>query len=397
MDILFETQRKLLRNVTSEFHRELQFNLPWDERAIMLFGSRGSGKTTLFLQHLKDTYKNEEALYVTLDDIYFRQHTLLDTARTFAQNNGKILLLDEVHKYPEWSREVKNIYDFMPELKMLITGSSILELEKSGADLSRRVLNFHLPELSFREFMGIKYKIVLPKYTFDEIINNHVDISEEVIKAIDKPLFYFKQYLEWGCYPIFKETKFVHQRLKQTINLIIDTDLPSIIPIEFSTLNQVKKLLYIIAQSVPFTPNITKLAAQVGCTRTKLYEMIGMLSAAKLIYGLFHSVGNTSILNKPEKIFLHNTNLMFALSEKKPEVGTLRETFFINMNESAKNTVTYTAKGDFCVNEKYIFEVGGRNKTSHQIKDVSNAFMAKDEIETGYKNSIPLYLFGMMY
>ena len=397
MDILFETQRKLLRNVTSEFHRELQFNLPWDERAIMLFGSRGSGKTTLFLQHLKDNYKNEEALYVTLDDIYFRQHTLLDTARTFAQNNGKILLLDEVHKYPEWSREVKNIYDFMPELKMLITGSSILELEKSGADLSRRVLNFHLPELSFREFMGIKYKIVLPKYTFDEIITNHVDISEEVIKAIDKPLFYFKQYLEWGCYPIFKETKFVHQRLKQTINLIIDTDLPSIIPIEFSTLNQVKKLLYIIAQSVPFTPNITKLAAQVGCTRTKLYEMIGMLSAAKLIYGLFHSVGNTSILNKPEKIFLHNTNLMFALSEKKPEVGTLRETFFINMNESAKNSVNYTAKGDFCVNEKYIFEVGGRNKTSHQIKDVSSAFLAKDEIETGYKNSIPLYLFGMMY
>ena len=155
--------------------------------------------------------------------------------------------------------------------------------------------------------------------------------------------------------------------------------------------------MYIIAQSVPFTPNITKLAAQVGCTRTKLYEMIGMLSAAKLIYGLFHSVGNTSILNKPEKIFLHNTNLMFALSEKKPEVGTLRETFFINMNESAKNTVTYTAKGDFCVNEKYIFEVGGRNKTNQQIKDVSNAFLAKDEIETGYKNSIPLYLFGMMY
>ena len=397
MDISFETQRKLLRNVTSEFHRELQFNLPWDERAIMLFGSRGSGKTTLFLQHLKDTYKNEEALYVTLDDIYFRQHTLLDTARTFAQNNGKILLLDEVHKYPEWSREVKNIYDFLPELKMLITGSSILELEKSGADLSRRVLNFHLPELSFREFMGIKYKIILPKYSFNEIITNHVDISEEVIKVIDKPLFYFKQYLEWGCYPIFKETKFVHQRLKQTINLIIDTDLPSIIPIEFATLNQVKKLLYIIAQSVPFTPNITKLASQVGCTRTKLYEMIGMLSAAKLIYGLFNSVGNTSILNKPEKIFLHNTNLMFALSEKKPEVGTLRETFFINMNESAKNTVTYTAKGDFCVNEKYVFEVGGRNKTSQQIKDLSNAFLAKDEIETGYKNSIPLYLFGLMY
>ncbi|GEM55329.1 hypothetical protein B0A58_11685 [Flavobacterium branchiophilum NBRC 15030 = ATCC 35035] len=397
METLFETQKKLVRNLTTDFHRTLQYNLPWDERAIMLFGSRGSGKTTLFLQHLKDTYKGNEALYVTLDDIYFRQHTLVDTARTFAQNNGKILLLDEVHKYPEWSREVKNIYDLIPELKMLITGSSILELEKSGADLSRRVLHFHLPELSFREFLGIKYAMDLPHFTFEELIQNHENIAEELIQKIEKPLFYFKQYLEWGSYPIFKETKFVHQRLKQTINLIIDTDLPSIVPIEFATLHQVKKLLYIIAQSVPFTPNVTKLAAQVGCSRTKLYEMIGMLRAAKLIYGLFHSVNTTSILNKPEKIFLHNTNLMFALSEKKPEIGTLRETFFINMVESNQNTVTYTSKGDFCVNEKYVFEIGGRNKTARQIQDISNSFLVKDEIETGYKNSIPLWLFGFLY
>jgi uncharacterized protein len=397
MEILFETQKKLLRNLNSDFKRNLQFTLPWNERAIMLFGSRGSGKTTLFLQHLKENYSGSEALYITLDDIYFRQHTLVETARTFAQGFGKILLLDEVHKYPDWSREVKNIYDLMPELKLLITGSSILELEKSGADLSRRVLNFHLPELSFREFLGIKYGINLPHYSFDEIIKNHEDIAEKIISTIEKPLFYFKQYLEWGAYPIFKETKYVHQRLKQTINLIIDVDLPNIVPVEFATLHQVKKLLYIIAQSVPFTPNVTKLAAQVGCTRTKLYEMIAMLNAAKLTYGLYHSVNTTSILNKPEKIFLHNTNLMFALSEAKPEVGTLRETFFINMIESNKNTITYTVKGDFLVNEKHTFEVGGKNKTGQQIKDVSNGFLAKDDIETGYKNTIPLYLFGFMY
>ena len=375
----------------------MQFNLPWDERAIILFGSRGSGKTTLFLQHIKENYSGTEALYVTLDDIYFRQHTLVETAKEFSQNFGKILLLDEVHKYPEWSREVKNIYDFMPELKLLITGSSILELEKSGADLSRRVLNFHLPELSFREFLGIKYGFDLPHYTLQEIIENHEDIAEKIMSVIEKPLFYFKQYIEWGAYPIFKETKFVHQRLKQTINLIIDTDLPNIVSVEFSTLNQVKKLLYIIAQSVPFTPNVTKLAEQVGCTRTKLYEMIGMLNAAKLTYGLYHSVNNSSRLNKPEKIFLHNTNLMFALSEKKPEVGTLRETFFINMLESNNNMLSYTVKGDFLINEKHTFEVGGKNKTGQQIKEISGGFLAKDDIETGYKTTIPLYLFGFLY
>jgi len=397
MEILFETQKKLVRNLGVDFQRSLLSKLPLDERAIMLFGARGSGKTTLFLQHLKETYKQNEALYITLDDIYFRQHTLVETAREFAQNNGKILLLDEVHKYPEWSREIKNIYDLLPELKLLITCSSILELQKSGADLSRRVLNFHLPELSFREFLGIKYGFDLPVFSFDEIIKNHENCAEEIIKIIDKPLFYFKQYLDWGAYPIFKETKYVHQRLKQTINLIIDTDLPSVVPIEFSTLNQVKKLLYIIAQSVPFTPNITKLASQIGCNRTKLYEMLAMLSAAKLIYGLYHNVNNSSILNKPEKIFLHNTNLMFALCEKKPEVGTLRETFFINMIESASHKITYTAKGDFKVNEKYVFEIGGKNKTNAQTKELSNAFLAKDEIETGYNNSIPLWLFGFMY
>ncbi len=397
MEALFETQKKLIRNLNSDFKRNLQFTLPWDERAIMLFGSRGSGKTTLFLQHIKENYSGNEALYVTLDDIYFRQHTLVETAKEFSQNFGKILLLDEVHKYPEWSREVKNIYDLMPELKLLITGSSILELEKSGADLSRRVLNFHLPELSLREFLGIKYGMDLPIFTFNEILENHEQIAEIIISKIEKPIFYFKQYLEWGAYPIFKETKFVHQRLKQTINLIIDTDLPNIVPLEFSTLNQVKKLLYIIAQSVPFTPNVTKLAEQVGCTRTKLYEMIAMLNAAKLTYGLYHSVNNTSRLNKPEKLFLHNTNLMFALSEKKPEIGTLRETFFINMVESNQNTVTYTAKGDFLVNEKHTFEVGGKNKTGQQIKEVTSSFLAKDDIETGYKNTIPLWLFGFMY
>jgi predicted AAA+ superfamily ATPase len=397
MEELFETQQVLLRSQKDDFERSLLFKIPWDERAIMIFGARGSGKTTLFLQHLKKTYKNQEGLYLTLDDIYFKEHTLVETARTFSQNNGKILLLDEVHKYPDWSREVKNIYDLIPDLKLLITGSSILELQKSGADLSRRVLNFQLSELSFREFLAIKHRIILPIFSLEDILNRHEEIVPYIMETLPKPLFHFKNYLEWGAYPIFKETNFVHQRLKQTINLIIDVDLPNSISVEFNTLHQVKKLLYIIAQAVPFTPNISKLAEQVGCTRPKLYEMIKMLEAARLTYGLYSASNNSTLLNKPEKIYLHNSNLQFALSERKPEIGTIRETFFINQLESAGHKVNYNKTGDFLIDKQLTFEIGGRNKTQDQIKGKSNAFLAKDEIEFGYQNSIPLWLFGLLY
>ncbi len=397
MQELFESQNRVLEKVNLDFKRSLYEALPWDERAIMLMGARGTGKSTIFLQHLKENFKADEAMYITLDDIYFKQHTLVDTARTFLQNGGKLLLMDEVHKYPDWSREIKNIYDLMPNLKMLFTGSSILELQKSNADLSRRVLNYYLPELSFREFLGIKYGLKLPKYTLEEILKNHVEIAKDLKIQMESPLVFFKEYLKSGAYPFFKETNLVDIRLKQTVNLIIDTDIPNALPVEFSTLSQLKKLLYIIAQSVPFKPNITKLAEQVGTTRPKLYEMLKMLEAAKLIYGLYHSSTNITALNKPEKIFLHNTNLLYVFSENKPEMGTIRETFFINMLESAGHKVNYTEKGDFTINNKWTFEVGGRNKTQKQISGISNAFLALDEIEYGYGNSVPLLLFGFMY
>lgn len=397
MEELFQSQQVVLSHLKDTFERSLLDKLPWNERAIMLFGARGSGKTTLFLQHLKKNYKGSEALYITLDDIYFRNKTLVETARTFSQNKGKLLVLDEVHKYPDWSREVKNIYDLIPDIKLLITGSSILELQRSGADLSRRVLNFQLTELSFREFLAIKHKIILPIFSLSDILSNHVEIVNELMQKFPKPLFYFKQYLEWGAYPIFKESDLVHLRLKQTINLIIDVDLPNSISVEFSTLHQVKKLLYIISQSVPFTPNISKLAEQVGCTRPKLYEMIKMLEAARLTYGLYSASNNSTLLNKPEKIYLHNSNLMYALCQRKPEIGTVRETFFINQLDSAGHKVNYNKTGDFLIDKTWTFEVGGKNKTQEQIKGNTNAFLAKDEIEFGFQNAIPLWLFGMMY
>ena len=396
MNALFETQDRILRSLNMNYERSALGQIPFDERAIMVLGARGLGKTTLFLQHLKKTYK-QEALYISLDDIYFQEHSLYETAILFSQNKGEVILMDEVHKYPNWSIEVKNIYDLIPNMKLLITGSSILELEKSKADLSRRVLNFDLPELSFREFLGIQHKLNLKNYPLDDIIAHHREIAESLLKEMDKPLFYFKQYLEWGAYPFFKETKFMHQRLKQTINLIVDFDLPHILPMEQHSLALLKRLLYIIAQSVPYTPNVNKLAATLRCTRHTLYNMLKILQSAKLIYGLYHSSEDIHGLAKPEKIFLHNTNLMYALSERMPESGTVRETFFINMLESAKQKVNYTKAGDFLINQSTVFEIGGRNKTSKQIEGVKNSYLVKDDIETGYDQSIPLWLFGFLY
>ena len=396
MNALFETQDRILRSLNMNYERSALGQIPFDERAIMVLGARGLGKTTLFLQHLKKTYK-QEALYISLDDIYFQEHSLYETAILFSQNKGEVILMDEVHKYPNWSIEVKNIYDLIPNMKLLITGSSILELEKSKADLRRRVLNFDLPELSFREFLGIQHKLNLKNYPLDDIIAHHREIAESLLKEMDKPLFYFKQYLEWGAYPFFRETKFTHQRLKQTINLIVDFDLPHILPMEQHSLALLKRLLYIIAQSVPYTPNVNKLAATLRCTRHTLYNMLKILQSAKLIYGLYHSSEDIHGLAKPEKIFLHNTNLMYALSERMPESGTVRETFFINMLESAKQKVNYTKAGDFLINQSTVFEIGGRNKTSKQIEGVKNSYLVKDDIETGYDQSIPLWLFGFLY
>ena len=396
MNALFETQDRILRSLNMNYERSALGQIPFDERAIMVLGARGLGKTTLFLQHLKKTYK-QEALYISLDDIYFQEHSLYETAILFSQNKGEVILMDEVHKYPNWSIEVKNIYDLIPNMKLLITGSSILELEKSKADLSRRILNFDLPELSFREFLGIRHKLNLKNYPLDDIIAHHREIAESLLKEMDNPLFYFKQYLEWGAYPFFRETKFTHQRLKQTINLIVDFDLPHILPMEQHSLALLKRLLYIIAQSVPYTPNVNKLAATLRCTRHTLYNMLKILQSAKLIYGLYHSSQDIHGLAKPEKIFLHNTNLMYALSERMPESGTVRETFFINMLESAKQKVNYTKAGDFLINQSTVFEIGGRNKTSKQIEGVKNSYLVKDDIETGYDQSIPLWLFGFLY
>lgn len=397
MEKLFLSQERILAAVKSDFKRNMLTTLPWGERAIMLFGARGSGKTTLLLQHLKFNLKGKNALYITMDDMYFSLNTLFDTALAFHQQAGKVLIIDEIHKYPDWSREVKNIYDLIPNLKLIITGSSILELQKSDADLSRRVLNFQLPELSFREFLCLRKKTELPIFELNDILQNHIDLARSLNEKEENLLFQFKSFMSMGAYPFFTETDFVHTRLNQTINLIIDVDLPNTINVEFRTLNQLKKLLYLIAQSVPFTPNVTKLAEQVGCTRTKLYEMLQILEVARLIYGLHSSGGPSSALSKPEKLYLHNGTLLTALSNERPNIGTLRETTFMNQLESKGHAINFTKTGDFLVDEHHLFEIGGAAKTRKQLKDKPGAFVVQDDIEVGFNKTIPLWLFGLLY
>ncbi len=398
MDSLINKYRVLLGSVQTGFVRGLAERINWKARGVSIEGARGTGKSTLMLQYLKQHLSVQNSLYVSLDDLYFRQHSLVDLAETFYQRGGRHLFLDEVHKYEDWQTHVKNIYDFMPELQLVVSGSSILALQKSHADLSRRLVRYYLPELSLREFVSLKYQLELPLVSLQDILERHSEIAADVHAKSGSPVKLFNEYLVYGAYPFFREGEGDYfLKLNQLINIIIDYDLPEARAIELSTQAKMKRLLYIISTSVPFMPNVAKLAEQVGTSRGRLLEMLYVLEQAQLIHNLRSSVHGVSLMNKPEKIFLHNTSMIAALAEGQPDKGNLRETFFLSQVRNSEAGVTYPRQGDFLVNGNYLFEVGGKNKTQVQIKDIENAFLAVDDIEFGFGNRIPLWLFGLLY
>jgi len=398
MQLLFNKYRRLLSSVSTSFKRSLSDSINWKAKAICIEGARGTGKSTLMLQHIKENLPVDKTLYVSLDDLYFKEHPLPEIAETFYNEGGRYLFLDEVHKYEDWQSAVKNVYDFFPDLQLVISGSSILELQKSQADLSRRVVRYHLPELSLREYISLRYNIHIDKIDLLEVLTNAGDLAGDIISRLISPLKYFKEYLSYGAYPFIVEGEGEYlTKINQLINVIIDYDLPEAKAIEVSTQAKLKRLLYIISTCVPYKPNITKLAEQIKTSRVRLLEMLYILEQAQLINNLRSSVHGISLMNKPEKIFLKNNSLITALAEGIPEIGNQRETFFLSQLGNAGATVTYPDKGDFRINDTYIFEVGGKNKTSKQIKDLPNAFLAIDDIEYGYSNSIPLWMFGFLY
>ncbi|MFA5298901.1 MAG: AAA family ATPase [Lutibacter sp.] len=370
--------------------------IDWNNRFIGIIGSRGVGKTTLILQYIKLNFKpNSTVLYISLDSLYFLENKLYDVAADFYKKGGEFLAIDEVHKYPNWAIELKNMYDNMPELKVVFTGSSLLHLSKSNADLSRRAVMYVMPGLSFREFLLFETKIDFPTYTVDEILKNHIEFAIGIMQQI-KPLKYFNDYLDYGYYPFYLENKkSFHQKLSEIVLTVLEVDIPQNALIQTSNIIYLKKLLAIISNSSPFKPNMNTLSERTGISLNTMKLYLKLLANAELLQLLYFENKGINSLNKPEKIFLNNSNLMNNFSSNT-NVGNKRETFFFNQL-SKNNKVNASKTTDFLVNEKYSFEIGEKDKSQKQIQNLHNAYIVKDNIEIGAGNSIPLWLFGFLY
>jgi len=394
MERLIRISEKKCAAIGINLKRFIYDQIDWDQRLSIILGHRGAGKTTLLLQHANLFAK--EAIYLSLDDFYFENFRLVEVVDQLITIGYKHFYLDEVHRYKYWSNDLKNIYDNYPAIKIVATGSSVLELAKGQADLSRRAVTYYLPGLSFREFMQFEYNHSLSPFSLNELIENHQDISVDILDktAIDKA---FQEYLRYGYYPFYKESKrFYGQRLLETTNLVLDIDIAPFEDLTYSTIRNMKKLIYIISQSVPFTPNIAKLSERMEVPRNSILKILDLLHHAKIITLLKRETKGISFLQKPEKIYLQNTNLAWYLSGNEPNIGNIRETFFLNQLE-VNHKVTSSPFGDFTINDQFTFEIGGPTKTNEQIKGVPFSYIAADGIKWGAGNKIPLWLFGFLY
>lgn len=396
MDSLLEFQENILRPVKNDFRRYLHKQINWNQRMIGIKGPRGAGKTTLLLQHLKfDLGLPSNALYITADHTWFYNHTLLDTANDWFKQGGKILFIDEVHKYPNWSVEIKNIYDGLPEMQVIFSASSALDIYRGEADLSRRVISYLLAGLSFREFLLFTHDLSFDPFDIDEIKTNHRNLSRMISESFH-PLPFFRKYLQVGYLPIIVEGEDTYlMKLNQIINTIVDTDLAYIASYNSGTAIKVKKLIGVIAESVPFKPNIAALARKLDLSRDSVYQYIYQLDDARLLNTISLHGKGVSTLQKPDKIFLENTNLAFALKEN-PDIGNIRETFVLNQLINAGLKVNIPDDGDFLIDGLTI-EVGGKSKNTSQVKHLDNFIIAADDIETGNANKVPIWLLGFLY
>jgi len=386
---LYQKYETLLRHTTTDFKRYLYKKISWNSRMIGIIGARGVGKTTMILQYIKENLDSKKALYVSADDIYFGENKLFDLAEDFYKNAGEYLFIDEIHKYPDWSRELKNIYDSFPDLKIVFTGSSILDILKGSADLSRRAVIYKLHGLSFREYLNLFHHHNINVYSLKQIINNEVKL-----KSIKHPLPLFNDYLRRGYYPFGREDE-MNLRLGQIIVQTLETDIPQYANLNVGTSRKLKRLLAIIAESVPFKPNFSKIAAIINVSRNSLDDYFLYMEKAGLIGQLRSETSGLRGLGKVDKVYLDNTNIIFNLVGDKSNVGNIRETFFFNQMR-VKNDVISSKNADFVI-DNYTFEIGGKNKQQKQIKKDGKSFTVKDDIEFGYRNVIPLWTFGINY
>lgn len=411
---LFELSHFYLRHYNKEYRRFFLHKYPLKNRFYIITGPRGVGKTTLLIQYILDQVNGNshtrEAIYIPVDHTLVAKYSLYEIAETFVKEEGvKLICFDEIHKYSDWSRDLKSMYDVFPGLRILASGSSALEINKSSHDLSRRAVAYHMPGMSFREFIEftITPRLKLNSYTLDEIVTNHETITHQIVEILEKhdsrvlPLF--KDYLKFGYYPYFiehlEQIEEFHLKLEQDVRKTLLTDFINVYPnLNGASINKIIKLLSILTGSVPYTPDLNDLKRklEIGDART-LKQYLKFLEDGNVLLSVSKKGRGFSELEKPEKIYLNNTNLVYALGESiSPDKGTLRETFFAN-SVSAFYKVCTVDSGDFSVNDKYTFEVGGKNKNYKQIKEIDNSFMAVDDTETGFKKKIPLWLFGFLY
>lgn len=397
MESLMNSFSARYARTNTNFVRGLEKQIEWNYPLIGIRGSRGVGKTTLLLQHIKLHHKVDgSVLYASADNIWFNAHSIYGLATQFAQRGGRYLFLDEVHKYPNWSQELKNIYDDLPELHVVFTGSSLLEILNSRSDLSRRAVVYEMQGFSFREYLNWTQNLNLPVLDFPSLLDNHFDAAMSILNQV-KALAHFDDYLCHGYYPFYKEApSLFYTRLAEVVNMVLDIELPQLRDVDPAFIPKIKQLLYIIAESVPFTPNILKLSERIGMSRGALLSYLNALHESRITFSLQKDSQGISRLQKPDKLYLDNTNLSFALIGKSPEKGNLRETFFANQLRYS-HRVELSPASDFLIDGKYTFEVGGQGKDKKQIVAIDNAFLVVDNTEYGSDHRIPLWLFGFLY
>ena len=394
-DYLYTVSNRRVSQIDLSYKRPIYYQINWDNRLIGIKGPKGVGKSTLLLQHIKETFSDlSKILYVSLDNMWFASNSLIDLVEYHYTHGGTHIFLDEIHKYKHWQDAIKNIYDDYPDLHIVYTGSSILKLKAGDGDLSRRMRSYEMTGLSFREYMAFEGKLQYRVISLEDLLNNHVTIASEIVSKV-KILPAFESYLKEGYYPFYKEEGDGYlSRVQEVITQTIDMDIPAVEEVEYGTLQKLKKLLMILAVQLPFIPRMNELYHELETNREQGLKLLSLLEDAKLISMLKTPVKALKHLSAPDKLYLDNPNMMYALSEKV-DIGTVRETFF-NNQLSVNNKVSLPPKGDFKVDDRFLFEVGGRKKSFDQIKDEPDSFLAIDSVEIGNGNRIPLWLFGFL-
>ena len=395
MEALIETHERIVKNFKSRFDRDL--NIDWNDRLIGLTGARGVGKTSYLINHLCHKLpKGSKPLYVSMDDIYFSNMTMIECADHWIKRGGTHLFIDEIHKYPNWSQELKNIYDRYFNLKVIFTGSSLLHINSGNADLSRRAVIYVMNGLSLREFINIQTGFNFPKIELRELLKNHQEFARKIVSEIT-PLAYFDEYLKYGYYPYYLEsTNSYPQKLQSTINLMLEIDLPYLRHVDVKYIHKLKKLLFLVAHALPYQPNVSKIAGDLDVSRNTIMLYLNYLEEAKLFNLLQSKSSSEANLAKPEKVYLHHPNLMYAIGKTAIQMGTVRESFFFNQVANVYN-VTASQNADFLVDNEFTFEIGGKSKSKKQIKGIPESYVAADNIEYGSEKQIPLWLFGFLY